>query len=46
LDGKGKAIDNIFTERLWRSVKYEHIYLYVAEDGVGLCEGLQEYFSF
>ena len=46
MDGKGRAIDNIFIERLWRSVKYEHIYLHVAEDGVQLYEGLQEYFSF
>ncbi len=28
MDGKGRAIDNIFVERLWRSVKYENIYLY------------------
>jgi len=27
MDGKGRAIDNIFIERLWRSVKYEHVYL-------------------
>jgi putative transposase len=27
MDGKGRAIDNIFTERLWRSLKYEEIYL-------------------
>ena len=27
MDGKGRAIDNIFTERLWRSVKYEDVYL-------------------
>ena len=46
MDGKGRAIDNIFIERLWRSVKYEHIYLHVAEDGVQLYNGLQEYFSF
>ncbi len=46
MDGKGRAIDTIFIERLWRSVKYEHIYLHVAEDGVQLYEGLQEYFSF
>jgi putative transposase len=46
MDGKGRAIDNIFIERLWRSVKYEHIYLQVAEDGVQLYEGLNEYFSF
>ena len=46
MDGKGRAIDNIFIERLWRSVKYEHIYLHVAQDGVLLYEGLQKYFSF
>jgi transposase InsO family protein len=28
MDGKGRAIDNIFVERLWRSVKYEYIYLW------------------
>ncbi|EQD52191.1 integrase, catalytic region, partial [mine drainage metagenome] len=27
MDGKGRAIDNIFTERLWRSIKYEEVYL-------------------
>lgn len=46
MDGKGRAIDNIFIERLWRSVKYEHIYLRVPEDGVGLYEGLNDYFCF
>jgi putative transposase len=46
MDGKGRAIDNIFIERLWRSVKYEYIYLHVADDGVQLYAGLQEYFSF
>lgn len=28
MDGKGRAIDNIFTERLWRTVKYDHVYLH------------------
>jgi putative transposase len=46
MDGKGRAIDNIFIERLWRTVKYEYVYLHVAEDGVQLYEGLMEYFSF
>ena len=27
MDGRGRAIDNVFTERLWRSVKYEEVYL-------------------
>jgi putative transposase len=46
MDGKGRAIDNIFIERLWRTVKYEHVYLHVAEDGVQLYEGLSRYFLF
>lgn len=46
MDGKGRAIDNIFIERLWKSVKYECIYLHVFEDGVQLYEGLQKYFRF
>lgn len=46
MDGKGRAIDNIFIERLWRSVKYEHLYLHVCEDGLSLYKGLREYFSF
>jgi putative transposase len=46
MDGKGRAIDNIFIERLWRTVKYEHIYLHVAEDGLKLYEGLMDYFIF
>jgi putative transposase len=46
MDGKGRAIDNIFIERLWRSVKYENLYLHVYEDGLSLYKGLQQYFSF
>lgn len=46
MDGKGRAIDNIFIERLWRTVKYEHIYLHAYEDGLTLYKGLQNYFSF
>ena len=46
MDGKGRAIDNIFVERLWRTVKYEHIYLHVYEDGVSLYQGLDWYFRF
>lgn len=46
MDGKGRAIDNIFIERLWRTVKYEHIYLHVYEDGVSLYKGLEEYLDF
>jgi len=46
MDGKGRAIDNIFIERLWKSVKYECIYLNVFEDGVQLYRGLDAYFNF
>ncbi len=46
MDGKGRAIDNIFVERLWKSVKYECVYLHAYEDGVKLYEGLQQYFLF
>jgi len=46
MDGKGRAIDNIFIERLWRTVKYENIYLKSYEDGVSLYNGLVEYFEF
>jgi putative transposase len=46
MDGKGRAIDNIFVERLWRTVKYEDIYLKAYTDGWQLETGLQAYFEF
>ena len=46
MDGKGRAIDNIFVERLWKSVKYECVYLHAFEDGVKLYKGLLQYFNF
>lgn len=46
MDGKGRAIDNIFVERLWKSVKYENIYLKAYKNGVELQKGLEEYFVF
>ena len=46
MDGKGRAIDNIFIERLWRSVKYENVYLQAYEDGATLRKGLKAYFEF
>jgi putative transposase len=46
MDGKGRALDNIFIERLWRSVKYENVYLNVYEDGLSLFHGLNNYFEF
>lgn len=46
MDGKGRALDNIFVERLWRTVKYEDIYLKAYADGWQLEAGLQAYFEF
>ncbi|MCP4522389.1 MAG: IS3 family transposase, partial [Cytophagales bacterium] len=42
MDGKGRAIDNIFIERFWRSIKYEKIYLNVYENGQELLLGIIE----
>lgn len=46
MDGKGRAIDNVFIERLWRSVKQESIYLHAPEDGLELYQQLKEYFDY
>jgi len=46
MDGRGRALDNVFVERLWRSVKYEDIYLRDYRDGVGLRDGMNRYFRF
>jgi putative transposase len=46
MDGKGRALDNIFIERLWRSLKYEDIYLKSYESGKALYRGLKDYFEF
>ena len=46
MDGKGRALDNIYIERFWRSLKYEHVYLQPADDGLGLFKGIQVYINF
>ncbi len=46
MDGKGRAHDNIFVERLWRSVKYEDIYLNGYQNIPEAREGLRKYFKF
>ena len=46
MDGKGRAIDNVFIERLWRSVKYESIYLNPPESGIDLYKQCQKYFNY
>ena len=44
MDGRGRAFDNIFIERLWRSVKYEDIYLKDYATVLALDAGLHVYF--
>lgn len=46
MDGRGRALDNVFIERLWWSVKYEDIYLKDYESGADLHCGLERYFDF
>ncbi len=46
MDGKGRATDNIFIERFWRSLKYDYVYLNPANDGVELYQGLKEYLHY
>ena len=44
--GKGRALDNVFVERLWRSVKYEEVYLKDYSDIWDAEKNLREYFKF
>jgi putative transposase len=46
MDGKGRCLDNVFVERLWRSVKYEELYLHRYETVPELGQGLLRYFPF
>lgn len=46
MDGKGRALDNVFVERLWRSVKYEEIYPKGYESLKEVRQGLKKYFEF
>lgn len=46
MDGRGRAMDNIFTERLWRSVKYEEVYLKDYQSPREARDSLSEYFEF
>ena len=45
MDGRGRYLDNIFIERLWRSLKYELIYINYFEDGKQLQQSVQEWFK-
>jgi putative transposase len=46
MDGKGRWVDNVFVERLWRSVKYEEIYLHAYETPKQVNQALTRYFGF
>lgn len=46
MDGKGRALDNIYIERFWRSLKYEYIYLNPANGGIELLKGVKKYMDF
>jgi len=46
MDGRGRALDNVFTERLWRSVKYEEVYIKDYASPKEARQGLERYFAF
>ncbi len=46
MDGRGRCMDNIFTERLWRTVKYENVFLKSYHSIADARAGLKEYFKF
>ena len=46
MDGKGRAIDNIFIERFWRSLKHEKIYLEPSDNGLELYHKIKDYMEF
>jgi putative transposase len=43
MDGKGRALDNIYIERFWRTIKYQHVYLNPANSGVELFIGIKKW---
>ena len=46
MDGKGRALDNVFIERFWKSIKYNYIYLNPSEDGFELSKGISNYMAY
>jgi putative transposase len=46
MDGRGRFIDNVFVERVWRSLKYEEVYLHAYDDLVEARSGIGRYFAF
>ena len=43
MDGKGRALDNIYIERFWRTIKYQYIYLNPANNGLELFQGIKKW---
>ena len=46
MDGRGRALDNVFIERLWWTLKYEDVYPKAYSDGHSLYRGLDAYFKY
>jgi putative transposase len=46
MDGRGRWLDNVFIERLWRSLKYECVYLHAFETGSELRAGLSDWIGY
>ena len=46
MDGKGRCMDNVFVERLWRSIKYEEVYLKAYQNGTEARMGIGAYLAF
>ncbi|MCX6175886.1 MAG: integrase core domain-containing protein, partial [Bacteroidetes bacterium] len=46
MDGKGRATDNIWIERFWKTIKYNHIHLNPYDTGLELFEGVQTYIEY
>jgi putative transposase len=46
MDSKGRALDNIFIERFWRTLKFDYVYLHPASDGLELYQGIKQYIHY
>ena len=43
MDGMGRALDNVYIERFWRTLKYQHVYLNPADNGTQLYQGIDNW---
>jgi putative transposase len=46
MDGKGRATDNVWIERFWKTLKYNHVYINPCDDGLDLFAGIEEYINY